>query len=117
MELGAAAKLLYQHGTAAKGRTSLCPPRRRLSTTCYIPVPIFVSAGMGLSPGRKPGPICQITSVLGDRPWQEDRPRGADPRHGPGAGWVGRLRGVGLVPEGSRRHRCAPAQGIAAPRG
>lgn len=78
-------------------------------------VPVLVSAGAGLSPGRKSGPICQITSLLGDRPWQGEHPQGADPRHGPGAGWAGGLRDAGLVLEGSMRHRSAPAQGITAP--
>lgn len=61
MELGAAAKLLYQQATAAKGRTSLCPP----DALCYVP--ILVSASVGVSPGRKLCLICEITSELGDR--------------------------------------------------
>lgn len=46
--------------------------------------------------------------MLGGRPWQGEHHQGADPRHSPGAGWAGGLRGVGLVQEQSTRYSSGP---------
>lgn len=108
MELGAVAKLLYQQDTAVKGRTSFCAPNNCCHLECYVPVPILVLDGASLSLGRKAGPICLTTAVLGTRMLKGDHPWDADLHMLPG--WAAGQRGAQL--EGSMRHRSAPAQGI-----
>lgn len=112
MELGAVAKLPYQQTTAVKGRTSFCAPNNWCHLECYVPVPVLVLDGASLSPGRKPGPICLTTSVLGARTFKGDHPWDADLHMVPS--WAAGPRRAQLVLEGSMRHRPASAQGIGA---
>jgi len=114
MELSAAAELLYQQGTAAKGRTSLSPPMPAANRVLR-PHPHLGLRQCGSLTWKKAGSFCHFCA--GDRLCQGEHPWGAGPGHSSGPGWAGGLRGSGLVPEGSAGDGSAPAHGITAPHG